>query len=205
MVVGSDEIRARAREIMTPYWGTAAVIYLVYMVLYAGANAMMAIGTMVLAGPLSLGLADVFLRIEKGEPIGVETLMGGFNDFTRSLVAGLLISVYVLLWSILLIIPGVIAALGYSMTFFIMKENPSLPAVDALKASQQMMMGHKARLFELLFSFIGWILLGALSFGIAFLWVGPYMHAAVVLFYRDLQADNQTYGFVKEAPVYRDR
>jgi uncharacterized membrane protein len=204
-MMGSDEIRARAREIMAPYWGVTAVIYLVYLALYTGARSLFYVGVWLIIGPLSLGLADVFLRIEKGEPVSVEVLLSGFNDFARSLVAGLLISLYVFLWSLLLIFPGIIAALGYSMTFFIMKENPALSATNAMRASQQMMMGHKARLFEMLFSFIGWILLGIISFGIAFLWVGPYMDAAMVLFYRDLQADNQTYGFVKEAPVYRER
>ncbi len=96
-------------------------------------------------------------------------------------------SLYTFLWSLLLIVPGIIAALGYSMTFFILSENPRIGAQDALTASKNMMMGHKGELFGLFISFIGWWLLCLVTFGIALIYVLPYFDCALTVFYQNLK------------------
>ena len=92
------------------------------------------------------------------------------------------------LWSLLLIIPGIVASFAYSMTFFIMADNPNLSANDAIRVSKEMMKGHKAELFWLELSFLGWILLGFLSFGIGFLWIWSYIYTAKAIFYHEIRA-----------------
>jgi uncharacterized membrane protein len=73
------------------------------------------------------------------------------------------------------------------MTLFILKDNPEMSATDAITESRRMMNGNKWRLFCLDFSFIGWILLSALTCGILYILVYPYMYAARAAFYESLK------------------
>ncbi len=185
--MNSSLIRTEARRLMGPQLGALILVLLVYGVLMSIASSVMGIGQLLVLGPLSLGLAKVLLNILAEQKISVEMLFTGFQDFTRSLIAGLLVSIYVFLWSLLLIVPGIIASFSYSMTFFIMEENPQMPAQEAISASKTMMYGHKWRLFELWFSFIGWWLLSIITLGIAFIYVIPYYSTATAVFYADLK------------------
>jgi len=188
----NSEIRSRAREYLTGKWNICALILLVYYVLSIGvAYVPLAgwIGSFLIVGPLALSLAIIYLRITRGEDVKVEMIFEGFNDFGRSFVTGLLVSVFVLLWSLLLIIPGIIAGLSYAMTFFILSENPSISAIDAIKQSKEMMRGHKTELFFLQLSFLGWIVLSLFTAGIAFLWLGSYMQTSMAIFYQELKLE----------------
>lgn len=112
-----------------------------------------------------------------------------FNYFTywKSVVCTrLLKSVYILLWSLLLFIPGIIASFNYAMTSYILAENPELKANEAIARSKQLMYGNRWRLFCLEFSFIGWDLLCILTMGIGNLWLNPYKQAAIAAFYQEI-------------------
>lgn len=89
------------------------------------------------------------------------------------------------LWSLLFIIPGIVAGYSYAMTSYILAENPELTASDAIEQSKQMMYGHRFQLFCLQLSFIGWDILATLAFGIGYLWLTPYKQAATAAFYRE--------------------
>ena len=91
-----------------------------------------------------------------------------------------------LLWSLLLIIPGIIAGYSYAMTGYILAENPELTASEAIARSKEMMAGNRFRLFCLHFSFIGWEILCTLTLGIGNLWLRPYKQAAEAAFYREI-------------------
>lgn len=93
---------------------------------------------------------------------------------------------YTFLWSLLFIIPGIIAAYSYAMTGYILAEDPELTAGEAISRSKEMMSGNRFRLFCLQFSFIGWEILSALTLGIGNLWLRPYKQAAVAAFYREI-------------------
>ena len=103
--------------------------------------------------------------------------------------ANFLRGLYTLLWALLLIIPGMIAVYDYSMTNFILNEHPELTANEAIALSKGMMRGNRWRLFCLEFSFIGWMLLSALTLGIGALWLIPYSHAAYAHFYREVSTE----------------
>lgn len=143
--------------------------------------------TMLISGPFMLGLANYFLKFLRNNSPQVETLFSGFNNFTPSLVLYLLISIYTFLWTLLLIIPGIIAALRYSQAFYILSDNPNMSAVDALETSKRMMSGHEGRLFLLCLSFIGWLIVACLTFGIGFIWLNPYYNLTMANFYEDLK------------------
>jgi uncharacterized membrane protein len=199
----SSEIRAEARRLLSGQWNNCAIIMLVFGILQAGLSAIPVLGYfsfLIVTGPLALGLAAIYTNLVRGGSFGIETLFKAKDDFMRSFIAGLLVLLFTLLWSILLIIPGIIASLSYSMTFFILNDNPRVSASDAIKLSQEMMMGHKMELFMLMLSFIGWFILGVIGWGIPFLWIGAYYYASFALFYQSISgaANEEVTGFIRE-------
>lgn len=116
----------------------------------------------------------------------LKALFAYFPQWRTAVAASLLQGLYIWLWSLLFIIPGVIASLNYAMTAYILAEHPHLAATEAMEKSKSMMYGNRWRLFCLEFSFFGWNLLSAITLGIAELWVRPYRQAAVAAFYRDI-------------------
>ena len=125
---------------------------------------------------------------EKSKEAEVSDLFSQFDRFGDGFCLSLLRSIFIFLWSLLLVIPGIIASLSYSMAHFIMVENPNMTAREALRASKELMDGYKWDLFCLNLSFIGWILLCILTLGIGYLWLDPYMNAAHAAFYRSIRA-----------------
>ncbi|MBQ2829458.1 MAG: DUF975 family protein [Oscillospiraceae bacterium] len=101
-------------------------------------------------------------------------------------LAALWRTLYVLGWSLLFIIPGIVAGYSYAMTPYILAENPEMEPKDAIRASKEMMIGNRWRLFCLEISFIGWSLLASLTFGIGYFVLTPYQQAAQAAFYREL-------------------
>ncbi len=143
--------------------------------------------------PLTYGFELCFLRFSRGREESVrEMFQAGFKeDYGRSLATMLLVNVFVMLWSLLLIIPGIIKWYAYSMTVYIAEDEPQLSAMDCIDKSMAMMKGHKWQLFLLDLSFIGWFLLCLLTFGIGFLWLVPYQRMTRVQFYEQLKAEGQ--------------
>ena len=142
----------------------------------------------ILMGPVTLGISGFFLKLIRNENPEVGDILNGFKYFLKSFWLNLLTIVFITLWSLLLIIPGIIAAYRYSMAYYIMADNPELTASEALTQSKYMMVGHKFELFVLQFSFLGWFILGILTFGLALLWVNPYYEATKANFYQDLRS-----------------
>ena len=124
------------------------------------------------------------LRVSREEePGGAETLFACFQQFWRFLWAILLTGLFTALWTMLFIIPGIIAAYSYSQTIYILLDHPEMSVMEAIAASKQMMRGHKAELFVLELSFIGWSLVAGFTFGLLLIWVEPYMQVTKANFY----------------------
>ncbi|MDD3947301.1 MAG: DUF975 family protein [Clostridia bacterium] len=185
----SGQIKSKAKEFLKNQWGIAILSYLLVMVILEALIATF-LGALILTGPLSFGLSLVYLNIYKGKQEDVATLLQGFNRFGETFLLYLKKTLFVFLWSLLLIIPGIVKALSYSMSYFLMAEHPEMDSSDALKESERLMDGHKGRLFCLNLSFIGWYLLSILTFGLLLIYVQPYRFAATVAFYKELKADN---------------
>ena len=111
----------------------------------------------------------------------------GFSSFGRALAAHILIVLFIILWALLFIVPGIIAAYSYSMTFYILADNPGVGAREAIGLSKEMMKGYKWKFVLLNFRFIGWSLLALLTCGIGFIWLVPYMTTAIAHFYEDIR------------------
>lgn len=190
----SKDYRQRAWAALSNKWGTVVLAFLIYLLLTGLVNAIPGVGqiaSLILTGPLHLGLIIVVMKVIKDEVLDVSNVFDGFKNFTSSFLLFLLNSIFVALWSLLFVIPGIIATYSYSMSFYILRDNPDMDANAARKASIEMMKGNKWKLFCLELSFIGWMLLSMLTFGILLLWVGPYMETAKAAFYEELKAKQQ--------------
>lgn len=152
---------------------------LLYLIAYLGGASIVAIGML-------YACWDLFT---KGTLPEAGALFAPFKQYARTVGAVLLVFVYTLLWTLLLVIPGIIKAYSYSMTFYILRENPEMTAGDAITASQKMMDGHKMDLFLLSLSFIGWAILASITFGIGYLWLIPYIYTASAAFYETLKKE----------------
>jgi len=181
-----SQMKQLAKQKLHGNWGMAVIVVFVAGLISAVASSAFGILELVISGPLTVGLCGFFLAFLRDEKPEFEKLFKGFNNFATNFIVGLLVYLFTFLWSLLFIIPGIIASYAYSMTFFIQHDNPEMAETDAIKASKEMMKGHKWELFVLDLSFIGWYLLGILTFGILFLFVTPYHNAARAAFYENL-------------------
>ena len=188
----ATDYRNRARAAMGQNWNTLALIALVYTAITTGVSAVLpSVGSLVVLlveGPFLLSWAIISLGTVRGAVYKVENLFDGFKNFVPSFLLNLVNGIFVALWSLLFVIPGIVKAYSYSMSTFILAENPAMDQADARRTSVVMMEGHKWRLFCLDFSFIGWHLLSALTLGILSLWVTPYVQTAHAAFYEDVRA-----------------
>lgn len=141
----------------------------------------------ILGGVVKLGYCRFLLKNHDGEEGEVSDLFSRFEYFGDGFVLQLLTGLYTALWTLLFIIPGIVAAYKYAMAPFIMEEHPGMKASEAITASKEMMDGHKADLFVLDLSFLGWCILNIFTLGIGSLWLNPYMNASRAAFYRTLQ------------------
>ena len=154
--------------------------------------------------PFILSLASVAVQIgyvyycmkvakrEQGTYADLAYLIQDWRFGLKLVVLSFVINLFISLWSLLLFVPGMIKAISYSQAIMIMLENPNMDIMTSIKESQRMMNGHKMEYFILDLSFILWILLVTVTFGIASLWVSPYMQITMVNYYNTLKNPNQS-------------
>ena len=147
-----------------------------------------------IGGAIALGYAHFNKKLVMGMEVRFQDLFSRFHIFWKGFCMQLLMGLYTLLWTLLFIIPGIIATYSYAMTPYILEEYPNMTANEAIGYSKLMMVGNKWRLFCLQISFIGWEILALLTLGIGYLWITPYTSAAQAAFYFDVARDFHPYG-----------
>jgi uncharacterized membrane protein len=183
-------IMKAARESLKGKWGLAIGTFLIYVIITGIPGSLRPpapILSLLIGGPFALGAAIFSLSISRGREAKLEQIFDGFNRFSTALVAYLLLVLYVILWALLLIVPGIIAALGYAMTFYILADDPAIKPQEALNKSKTMMNGYKLKLFYLSLRLFLLALLCLLTLGIGFLWLIPYANITMAKFYDDLK------------------
>lgn len=184
------ELMAQARAALRGQWGLGVSVTFLYLALAIVLQSVSTVGSLVwliMAGPLILGLAELYLALARGRTVRFQAVFEGFNRFGTAVGAYLLQLLFILLWMLLLIVPGIIAALAYSMTFYVLADDPDCGPREAIRRSKEMMRGHKWKLACLTLRFTGWLLLSVLSMGIGLLWLIPYMSVAFARFYDDVK------------------
>lgn len=141
--------------------------------------------------PLNIGVAQNVLAWSRGEDVNKwKVLFGGFNSakiFFKQVGVVVLNTILCALWAILLVVPGIIKWLAYSMYPYVLRDEPDLSVWQTLKKSEAIMKGYKGKLFLMYLSFVGWFILGAFTFGILYIWLTPYVMTSTVKFYDDVR------------------
>ena len=193
-------------------WITLIYIALVVLVIWV-------LVCLVISGAGKFGYAIFNLKLVDGEAVKVSDLFSQFHRLGDGFLMNLLMGIYTFLWSLLFVIPGIVKALSYAMTPYILYEHPEYTVNEAITRSRELMDGNKFALFCLNFSFIGWSLLIGLS-GAAALWgvllgqfwtfafvavcviaelfLGAYMEAAQAAFYRHISYVPTAYDTTSE-------
>ncbi len=142
------------------------------------------------ANIIHVGFCGWFLRYSRGENPDFGEMFSRFNHFKTTMLGMLLRDVYIFLWTLLLIIPGIIKSFSYAMVPYILYENPTMPASQALRISEAMMDGWKWELFKFELSFIGWYILTPLTCGLLGLFfVNPYYYTAHAMLFDNIKYD----------------
>lgn len=158
-----------------------------YILFTASVGSVLSLVHLIIGGVVRQGYCQYLLKQYDGQPGEVNDLFSQFHRFGDGFCLNLLQGLYIFLWTLLFIIPGIIAGYRYAMAPFIMVENPDMTASEAIEASKQMMDGHKLDLFCLDLSFIGWDFLNIFTLGIGSLWLNPYRNAAYAAFFRSFR------------------
>lgn len=201
MIKSASEIRSAARKALSGHWAEAAMLTFIYCLVAWAFSAIVGgleyvqagLGTVasLLLLPLGWGYAVVFLANSRGaeDPFNASRLFDGYKDFGRVFTTTLLTQIYICLWTLLFIIPGIIKSLSYAMTPFVLRDNPEMKNNEAIELSMKMMNGHKGDLFWLYLTFIGWGILCIFTFGIGYFWFAPYVQASTAQFYEEVKED----------------
>ena len=129
-------------------------------------SALSQIYLLLVAGPMTLGISLFFLATFRKHDVQVADMFLGFEKFGKALGLFLFMELFIFLWTLLFIIPGIIASIRYSQAFFILADDPDKGIRQCMNESKAMMKGNKAKFFLLSLSFIGWMILSAIPSGI---------------------------------------
>ena len=201
------ELRHAAREVIRGKWLAGVAITLVYGLLYglissfSVANVddevvfslLTLLAAIVVGYPLTLGYAMVWLNVARNNSHPeVKDLFDGFTRrYHRSAMGTLLLqNIYTVLWTLLLIVPGIIKSIEYAMTPFIVADEPELGCNEAIEKSMAMMRGHRWQFFKMYLGMIGWMILGVFTCYIAWLWIVPYYQMVFAKFYLELKGES---------------
>lgn len=183
------EMKAAAKAQLNCKWLLTTGV-LVVGALILSAVSFTIIGSLLLIGAIEFGYCAYLITVTRNKDSDFGKLLSGFNRFGDVCITGILKWLFTGLWSLLFVIPGIVKSYSYAMTMYIMQDHPELSGNDAITKSRQMMDGHKFDLFILDLSFIGWYLLGALTFGILIIfYVEPYRQVTRTNFYEQLRMD----------------
>lgn len=203
---GNKYFRQQALGALDGHWKPSVLATFVYVVIVLAVSAgssvtelqpslaalaiISSLVSILVLAPIEVGYYNAFRLLFKGESDDCLNNMFsiGFGKYGRNLGGMLLYGIVICLWTLLLIIPGIIMSFAYLMTPFILNDRPDLSVGQALKLSRTMMKGHKWQLFCLELSFIGWALLSILTLGIGFLWLEPYVLTSIAAFYEELKS-----------------
>lgn len=139
--------------------------------------------TLLIGAPLELGVLMVFISLFRDIEVKAVNVINGFEYFIKAVALSFITTIFIILWTLLFIIPGIIAAIRYSQAMFILADDPSKDVFQCINESKDLMLGNKLKYFYLLASYIGWAILGALTFGLGYIILLPYLFMGQTAFY----------------------
>ena len=200
------ELKDKAKQSLKGNWEEAIKMQVIYLLISFGvgivegfivanfnfsesaSSVFSDITSIILSALFMLGITSFYMKLARKEKVTYNELFSKINMFKVTLVVLILVGLYTTLWTLLLIIPGIIASISYSQVYYIMIDNPEMTAIEAIKKSKEIMQGHKMDYFILSLSFLGWAILCLLTLGIGTLWLIPYMNVTMVNFYDSIKS-----------------
>jgi uncharacterized membrane protein len=192
------EIKKQAKTSLSAQYGVTLGAFILFMIISGAASGItFGLGGLLIVPVLMVGFYFFNVRVYRGENGEIGDLFSGFKQYGRNLGGVLWMDLFIYLWSLLLIIPGIIKCFSYFMTPYILADCPNVKATQALKLSMRMTKGYKGDIFVMMLSFIGWGILCSLTFGILYLfYVGPYMNLSFAGMYEELKKNALEKGVV---------
>ena len=196
----NSDITAAARTSLSGNWGKAITALFIYGFIQIGLGlsdsvlcglflspeSSLKLAQWVFSGALLVGQASFFISLTNGIP-EIPRLFDGFNRFGRSFATSFMCGLFVFLWSLLFLIPGIIKSYSYAMTFFILADDPDAGVLEAITRSRKLMDGNKFKFWLLSWRFFGWAILCMFTMGIGFIWLAPYAQTSMTEFYKDIK------------------
>lgn len=186
----NKDLAYAARVALKGKWGLAISTCIIYIVITGILGVIRVAGpviSLLVSGPFALGLALFSLSLSRNENAQMEQIFYGFRFFEKSMTTYLLMLFEIIWRLLLLIIPGIIAAFSYALTFYLLADDMSLKPREALKKSKEWMDGYKAKLFYLCLRFLLLSILCILTLGIGFFWLFPFVEVTMAKFYDDVK------------------
>ena len=137
---------------------------------------------------LNAGYARYHLGIRRGEEMPYETLFDGFSFAGKLILLSIVQYLFIFLWSLLFVIPGIIAAYRYRFAVYNLCEDPEMGVMDAINMSKAQTNGFKWQLFVLDLSFLGWQILCGLTLGILYIWIQPYIFQTDIGYFQQIKS-----------------
>ncbi len=188
----SSEIRAIARNALRENWVSVTIAMVVYYLMTSTIPALLTLlmpfGVIreynalledyieisyltglygfVLEGAFTLGVCSFMLSFFRARDINAGYIFNGFENFVKAFCLTFMMGLFIFLWSLLFIVPGIIAAIRYSQAFYILADNPGMSVMECIAESKRIMNGNKARYFCMNLSFIGWYILAGIPVGL---------------------------------------
>ena len=206
----NSQIRSLASESINGSWGKSAWIFFLVSLISGLCSAVSGdmenpvmvtlsmVAAIFIGWPVTFGFRMTMLALardgKKPEVSGIGSALNG-QYYLKCIGLYLLINIFTLLWSLLLIIPGIIKGISYSMAPYILAENPEIGCLEAINRSQKMMRGYKWQYFFMYLGYLGWGILSIFTLFIGALWVETYYMVAYSHFYlevkKEYEANNQ--------------
>lgn len=185
-------LKAEAKRLFKSQYDVTLLAVFLTLVISIGAGSILFLAGSILILPIYVGRSRIFMDIARGGKGNIDALLETFKtDYAEKLLTLFLKNLFLVLWSLLLVVPGIIKAMSYALVPYIMAEEDYDPQNDkAIDISRQWMNGYKKELFVIYLSFIGWFILGFLTLGIlTILYVIPYVEQTLALFYDKVKAE----------------
>ena len=206
--MSNAELKAQAKQSLKGKYGEAIKMMVVYSLIsfvvgfvlgfIAGmlglsenaTDIISSIASFVLSAIFQFGVVSFYLKVSRNEEVTYKELFAKKELWLPYITITILTGIFAFLWSLLFVIPGIIASIKYSQVYLIALDNPELSAKEVINKSKQMMEGHKMDYFMLNLSFIGWAILGVFTLGILYFWLIPYMSVTQSNFYNSIKMQN---------------
>lgn len=178
------ECKEAAKKILKDQWIVGFVVLLIEAVIVSALTTMTAgIGLFLLQSVITIAVYNVYINAYAGKKYEVSDMLIGVTDeLTNRICLSVLKQLYISLWSLLFVIPGIVKTYSYFLAEFISRKEPKLSATECITKSREIMDGHKWDLFVFQLSFIGWHLLAICTFGILYIWLAPYIMQSTIIY-----------------------